>query len=88
MTVMAALARLYRHLPVEDDEQRELVALLDKEHPLATLDEAMEELVVTIADAAYKRVTCHLLAKHEDIYRRAAAARGNHHARRGGLDLS
>ena len=48
--VMAALARLYRHLPVEDDEQRELVALLDREHPLATLDDAMEELVVTIAD--------------------------------------
>jgi uncharacterized protein len=39
-----------RHLPVEDDEQRELVALLDREHPLATLDDAMEELVVTIAD--------------------------------------
>ena len=48
--VMAALARLYRHLPVEDDEQRELVALLDREHPLNDLDEAMEELVVTIAD--------------------------------------
>ena len=48
--VMAALARLYRHLPVEDDEQRELVALLDREHPLATLDDAMEELVVTVAD--------------------------------------
>ena len=48
--VMAALARLYRHLPVEDDEQRELVALLDREHPLSDLDDAMEELVVTIAD--------------------------------------
>ena len=48
--VLAARARLYRHLPVEDDEQRELVALLDREHPLATLDDAMEELVVTVAD--------------------------------------
>jgi uncharacterized protein len=48
--VMAALARLYRHLPAETDEEREVVALLDKEHPLATLDEAMEELVVTVAD--------------------------------------
>ena len=48
--VMAALARLYRHLPVENDEQREIVATLDREHPLATLDDAMEELVVTIAD--------------------------------------
>jgi uncharacterized protein len=48
--VMAALARLYRHLPVENDEQREIVATLDREHPLATLDDAMEELVVTVAD--------------------------------------
>lgn len=48
--VMAALARLYRHLPAESDEEREVVALLDREHPLETLDEAMEELVVTVAD--------------------------------------
>ncbi len=48
--VMAALARLYRHLPVETDEEREVVALLDREHPLKTLDDAMEELVVTVAD--------------------------------------
>ena len=48
--VMAALARLYRHLPTKTDEEREVVATLDREHPLATLDDAMEELVVTIAD--------------------------------------
>ena len=48
--VMAALARLYRHLPAETDEERETVATLDREHPLATLDDAMEELVVTVAD--------------------------------------
>ena len=48
--VMSALARLYRHLPTETEEEREVVATLDREHPLATLDEAMEELVVTIAD--------------------------------------
>jgi uncharacterized protein len=48
--VMTALARLYRHLPAETDEERELVATLDREHPLATLDDAMEELVVTVAD--------------------------------------
>ena len=48
--VMAALARLYRHLPAETDEEREVVATLDRERPLATLDEAMEELVVTVAD--------------------------------------
>ena len=48
--VMAALARLYRHLPAETIEEREVVATLDRERPLATLDEAMEELVVTVAD--------------------------------------
>ena len=48
--VMTALARLYRHLPAENDEEREIVATLDREHPLATLDDAMEDLVVTIAD--------------------------------------
>ena len=48
--VMAALARLYRHLPAETDEEKEVVATMDREHPLATLDEAMEDLVVTVAD--------------------------------------
>jgi uncharacterized protein len=48
--VMAALARLYRHLPAETEEEREVVATLDREHPLATLDDAMEDLVVTVAD--------------------------------------
>ena len=48
--VMASLARLYRHLPAETDEEREIVETLDREHPLATLDDAMEELVVTVAD--------------------------------------
>ncbi len=48
--VMAALARLYRHLPAETDEEREIVATLDREFPLVSLDDAMEELVVTVAD--------------------------------------
>jgi uncharacterized protein len=48
--VMSALARLYRHLPTETDEEREVVATLNREHPLKDLDDAMEELVVTIAD--------------------------------------
>ena len=50
--VMNALARLYRHLPAETDEEREVVATLEREHPLATLDDAIEELVVTVADLA------------------------------------
>ena len=48
--VMSALARLFRHLPAETDEELEVVATLDREHPLATLDDAIEELVVTVAD--------------------------------------
>jgi len=48
--VMAALVRLYRHLPAETDEERELVALLDREQPLTDLDEAIEDLVATVAD--------------------------------------
>lgn len=48
--VMAALARLYRHLPAETDEEKEIVATLDREHPLTDLDDAIEELVVTVAD--------------------------------------
>jgi uncharacterized protein len=48
--VMAALARLYRHLPAETAEEREVVATLDREQPLATLDEAIEDLVFSVAD--------------------------------------
>ncbi|MEO7338918.1 MAG: UPF0149 family protein [Caldimonas sp.] len=48
--VMAALARLYRHLPAETDEELELVATLEREQPLATLDEAMQDLVANVAD--------------------------------------
>lgn len=47
-----ALARLYRHLPAQTDEEREVVKTLDREHPLATLDEAIEDVVVTVADLA------------------------------------
>ena len=45
-----ALARLYRHLPAQTDEEREVVATLEAEHPLATLDEAIEDLIVIVAD--------------------------------------
>ena len=43
--VGAALARLYRHLPAETDEDREVVATLEREQPLADLDAAIEDLV-------------------------------------------
>ena len=48
--VANALARIYRHLPAETDEDREVVALLDREHPLATLDEGTEDLVLAALD--------------------------------------
>ncbi len=48
--VANALARLFRHLPAETPEEVEVVDTLEREHPLRTLDEAMEDLVVTVAD--------------------------------------
>jgi uncharacterized protein len=48
--VTLALARLYRHLPAESDEQRELVATLDRQQPLASADDAVADLVNTVAD--------------------------------------
>jgi uncharacterized protein len=50
--VAAAMARLYRHLPAETDEEKEVVATLNREHPLKDLDDAIEEMVVTVADLA------------------------------------
>jgi uncharacterized protein len=50
--VHVALARLYRHIPAETDEERELEATLERELPLATLDEGIEELVACVADLA------------------------------------
>jgi uncharacterized protein len=46
----SALARIYRHLPAENDEDREIVAVLDREHPLASLDEGLEDLVLAAVD--------------------------------------
>jgi len=48
--VATALARIFRHLPAETDDEREVVETLDREHPLATLDDAIEDLVVAVAD--------------------------------------
>jgi uncharacterized protein len=50
--VAATLARLWRHLPVEGDDERELVALLDRELPLATLEDAISDLVEAVAELA------------------------------------
>lgn len=48
--VMTAMARLFRHLPAETDEERELLATLDKEYPLKDIDAAVEDLVATVAE--------------------------------------
>ncbi len=48
--VALALARLFRHLPAETDEERELIATMDREHPLKDMESALEDLVVTVAD--------------------------------------
>ena len=50
--VAAALARIMRHLPPDNDEEREIVAMLDRDLPLASLDEAIDELVAAVADLA------------------------------------
>ena len=48
--IASALARIYRHLPAETDDDREVVAVLDREHPLATLDDGIEDLVLAAVD--------------------------------------
>ncbi len=48
--VAMALARVYRHLPAESAEELEVVAMLEREAPLATLEDAIEELVAAVAD--------------------------------------
>jgi len=48
--VMAALARIFRHLPAETDEEKEVVATLEREQPLTTLEDAIEDMVVAVAD--------------------------------------
>jgi uncharacterized protein len=49
------LACVWRHLPEQSDEEREYTKALDAEHPLKSLDAALEDLVhnvVAIADIA------------------------------------
>jgi uncharacterized protein len=44
------LARVFRHLPVQTDEEREMLATLDQELPLADLDEAVDDLIMAVAE--------------------------------------
>jgi uncharacterized protein len=46
----AAMDRVARHLPCTDDEERAVMAELDREIPLKNLDEAVEDLVLAIVE--------------------------------------
>lgn len=46
----AVLARIYRHLPPQDDADRELLATLEREQPLADLDAGIEDLVTATVE--------------------------------------
>jgi uncharacterized protein len=48
--VASALGRLYRHLPAANDEQRDLIAALDREHPIDSTDAAVAALVAAVSD--------------------------------------
>ncbi len=48
--VATTLTRLYRFLPAEGAEEEATAALLAKERPLVTLDAAIEELIVCVAE--------------------------------------
>jgi uncharacterized protein len=48
--VGAALARLYRHLPPQDDDDRALLATLDAGQPLTDLDTAIDDLVAATVE--------------------------------------
>jgi uncharacterized protein len=43
--VGAALSRIYRHLPAQADEDKALIAVLDREQPLKDLDDGIADLV-------------------------------------------
>jgi uncharacterized protein len=50
--VALALARLFRHLPAETEEDKAMLATLERECPLESLDAATEELIAAVADLA------------------------------------
>jgi uncharacterized protein len=48
--IAAALSRIYRHLPPQDEDDKALLATLEREHPLADLDAGIEDLVHATVD--------------------------------------
>jgi uncharacterized protein len=53
--VATTLTRLYRFLPAESAEEEATAELLAKERPLPTLDAAIEELIVCVAESTTAR---------------------------------
>lgn len=45
-----AIARVLRYLDAQDEAEAELQAVMDREHPLTTLDDAIDDLVTAVAD--------------------------------------
>ncbi|MDQ2927113.1 MAG: UPF0149 family protein [Pseudomonadota bacterium] len=48
--VATALARLYRFLPADSEEEQATHAIVAKERPLDSLDDAIEEIIACVAD--------------------------------------
>lgn len=48
--IMLALARLFRHLPPQDEHMVDLIATMDKESPIETVDEGIEELIACVVE--------------------------------------
>jgi uncharacterized protein len=48
--VLIALARLFRHLPPADADMAALIATMNEESPIETLDEGIDELVACVVD--------------------------------------
>jgi uncharacterized protein len=48
--VVAAIDRVFRHLLPETDADRELIEALNQEQPLTSLDEAVEDLVLSVVE--------------------------------------
>jgi len=48
--VATALARLYRFLPAEGDDDQAVTAIVTRERPLDSLDDAIDEIIACVAD--------------------------------------
>ena len=79
-------AKNWEMSPLSDDSvdlllegSADRIALLDRSYNVIT------EAVASLCDPRLKALCNRFLSQHGQRFRRAAAARGNHHARRGGL---